>query len=225
MKASKFSEAQIAFVVKQAEDGTPIGEVCRKAGISDATLLQLAQKICRSDAVRDEAIAAARGGERQAEADCCRPVAGQGDASGRAVKKALKPARKRKLVDTIKADWKVSIRRACSVLKIDRSLYVYKSTRGEQAELKLKIKDICQTRVRYGYRRVHVLLKRDGWPVNPKRIYRLYKEMDLQLRTRFPSVGSRRSCEPTGRSRPIPITSGRWISFMTSWPPGARSGC
>lgn len=86
----------------------------------------------------------------------------------------------------IKTDWKVSIRRACAVLKIDRSLYVYKSRRGEQAELKLKIKDICQTRVRYGYRRVHVLLLRDGWAVNPKRIYRLYKEMGLQLRNKVP---------------------------------------
>ncbi len=38
MKASKFTQAQIAFVLKQAEDGTPIGEVCRKAGISDTTL-------------------------------------------------------------------------------------------------------------------------------------------------------------------------------------------
>jgi putative transposase len=37
MKRSKFSEAQIAFVLKQAEEGTTIGEVCRKAGISDAT--------------------------------------------------------------------------------------------------------------------------------------------------------------------------------------------
>lgn len=54
----------------------------------------------------------------------------------------MRPARKRKLVDTIKADWKVSIRRACAVLKIDRSLYVYKSKRSEQAELKLKIRDI-----------------------------------------------------------------------------------
>ncbi|MBB3465189.1 transposase InsO family protein [Rhizobium sp. BK377] len=72
------------------------------------------------------------------------------------------------------------------MLKIDRSLYVYKSRRGEQAELKLKIKEICQTRLRYGYRRVHVLLTRDGWPVNPKRIYRLYKEMDLQLRNKVP---------------------------------------
>ena len=37
MKASKFSEAQIAFVLKQAEDGTAVGEVCRKVGISEAT--------------------------------------------------------------------------------------------------------------------------------------------------------------------------------------------
>lgn len=37
MKASKFSEAQIAFVLKQAEDGVSVGEVCRKAGISEAT--------------------------------------------------------------------------------------------------------------------------------------------------------------------------------------------
>lgn len=44
MKASKFSEAQIAFVLKQAEDGTPIGEVCRKAGISDAILCNWRKK-------------------------------------------------------------------------------------------------------------------------------------------------------------------------------------
>jgi putative transposase len=67
-------------------------------------------------------------------------------------------------VDVIKAEWKVPLRCACSVLKIDRSLYVYKSKRGEQAELKLRFKNICKTRMRYGYRRV----QRDGWPINPK---------------------------------------------------------
>jgi putative transposase len=40
--------------------------------------------------------------------------------------------------------------------------------------------------VRYGYRRVHILLKREGWEVNPKRVYRLYKEMGLQLRNKVP---------------------------------------
>jgi putative transposase len=44
MKASKFSEAQIAFVLKQAEDGTAIGEVCRKAGISEATFYNWRKK-------------------------------------------------------------------------------------------------------------------------------------------------------------------------------------
>jgi putative transposase len=44
MKVSKFSEAQIAFVRKQAEDGTVIGEVCRKAGISEATFYNWCKK-------------------------------------------------------------------------------------------------------------------------------------------------------------------------------------
>ena len=49
----------------------------------------------------------------------------------------------------------MSARRTCSALKIDRALYVYKSKRGAQTNLKHKIKEICETCVRYGYRRVH----------------------------------------------------------------------
>lgn len=98
----------------------------------------------------------------------------------------MRPARRRRLVDEVRADWKVSIRRACATFRIDTSLYYYKSKRGEQADLKARIREIAQTRVRYGYRRVHVLLRREGWVVNPKRIYRLYKEMGLQLRNKTP---------------------------------------
>ena len=82
--------------------------------------------------------------------------------------------------------WNVSIRKTCDALSVDRSLYHYKGKRGEQADLKLRIKQICETRIRYGYRRVHVLLRREGWNVNPKRVYRLYKEMGLQLRNKVP---------------------------------------
>lgn len=89
-------------------------------------------------------------------------------------------------MDEVRASWKVSIRRACSALKVGRSLYTYKSRRGDQADLKTRIQEITRTRVRYGYRRVHVLLRQEGWAVNPKRIYRLYKEMDLQLRNKVP---------------------------------------
>ena len=80
----------------------------------------------------------------------------------------------------------MSARRACVTLQVARSLYIYKSRRSDQADLKVKIRDICETRVRYGYRRIHILLKREGWEVNAKKVYRLYKEMGLQLRNKVP---------------------------------------
>ena len=55
-----------------------------------------------------------------------------------------------------------------------------------QANLKKRIKEIAETRVRYGYRRIHVLLRREGWPVNAKPVYRLYRELGLQLRNKTP---------------------------------------
>lgn len=98
----------------------------------------------------------------------------------------MKPARKRQLIDEVRDVWKVSIRKACSALCVDRSLYSYKSKRGDQAALKHRIKEICETRVRFGYRRIHVLLRREGWEVNVKRVRRLYTEMGLQLRNKTP---------------------------------------
>jgi putative transposase len=86
----------------------------------------------------------------------------------------------------MRREWKVSIRRACAVLRARRSTYHYQHRRREQADLGKRIKEIAQTRVRYGYRRIHVLLRREGWQVNAKRIYRLYREMGLQLRNKTP---------------------------------------
>ena len=76
----------------------------------------------------------------------------------------MRPVRKRKLVAAVCGQWDVSIRRACRVLEFDTSTYHYKSRRSGQAGLEQRIKEICQTRVRYGYRRVYVLLRREGWP-------------------------------------------------------------
>lgn len=80
--------------------------------------------------------------------------------------KALRPGRRRELVDTVRKTWQVSIPCACDVLKAERSSYHYKSRRGDQADLKKRIKEIAETRVRYGYRRIHVLLVREGRRVN-----------------------------------------------------------
>ncbi|MBC4019331.1 IS3 family transposase [Siccirubricoccus deserti] len=68
----------------------------------------------------------------------------------------------------------MSARRACAVLKVPRSTYHHRSRRGgAQAELRQRIREIAGTRVRYGYRWIHVLLRREGWAVNAKRVWRL----------------------------------------------------
>jgi putative transposase len=83
-------------------------------------------------------------------------------------------------------DWHVSIRRACRVLLFDTSSYHYRARRRGQADIEKRIREICETRVRYGYRRIHVLLRREGWLINMKRVRRIYSELGLQLRNKTP---------------------------------------
>lgn len=78
----------------------------------------------------------------------------------------------------------MSERRACVVLCFGRSTYRYQGRRDEQAVLRMKIREIAAVRVRYGYQRIHVLLRREGWAVNHKRVYRLYCEEGLNLRAK-----------------------------------------
>lgn len=73
-------------------------------------------------------------------------------------------------------------RRACSLVGLQRSSYYYRKHRNPQDELRIRLKDLAATRVRYGYRRLHVLLVREGWSINHKRVYRLYKQEGLSLR-------------------------------------------
>ena len=87
----------------------------------------------------------------------------QGDASERHQTKALRPAQHRELVDRERYEWDKSIRRICEVLSVDRSTYHYQSKRADQAGLKKRIKEICETRVHYEYRQVWALLRREGW--------------------------------------------------------------
>lgn len=80
----------------------------------------------------------------------------------------------------------MSERRSCAVLRFDRKTHRYRSIRSDQAPLRNRIKEIAATRVRDGYRRIHILLRREGWPVNVKRVHRLYRLEGLNLRAKRP---------------------------------------
>ncbi len=71
-------------------------------------------------------------------------------------------------------------------MMISRSLYHYRSVAADQTPLRNRIKEIAATRVRYGYKRIYVVLRREGWRINHKRVYRLYKQDGLSLFERRP---------------------------------------
>jgi putative transposase len=65
---------------------------------------------------------------------------------------------------------------------VPRTTNDYRSKAKDQSALCIRIRDLAQARVRYGYRRLHILLLREGWKVNHKRVYRLYRQEGLSLR-------------------------------------------
>ena len=73
-------------------------------------------------------------------------------------------------------------KRACPVIRLGRSTYHRKSKARDQTPLRTRLRELAAARPRFGYPRLHVLLRREGWKVNIKRVYRLYKLEGLNVR-------------------------------------------
>src|SRR5204863_5006155 len=96
--------------------------------------------------------------------------------------------------------YQLSERRACRSVAVCRALVRYRSRRPSQAPLRARLRELAAVRLRAGYQQLYVLLRREGWRVNHKRIYRLYTEEGLALRRRRP----RRHRSAVLRVRPAP---------------------
>jgi putative transposase len=94
------------------------------------------------------------------------------------------PVAKRQAVAHACTAHEVSERRACQALGFDRSTVRYRSRRPDDGAVRLRIRELAQLRRRFGYRRLHFLLKREGLAMNQKRFRRLYREEGLQVRKR-----------------------------------------
>ena len=98
----------------------------------------------------------------------------------------MRPALRREVVAVLRGSYRVSERRACHATGFHHSSQRYRPRRDPQVELRMRLRDLVVSRVRYGYRRLHVLLRREGWPVNYKRTYRLLAEEGLAIRSKLP---------------------------------------
>lgn len=92
------------------------------------------------------------------------------------------PAARREAVEHLQEQHGFSQRRACRLTGTNRSSLFYQAQRPSDGELRQRLKELAQERPRYGYPRLTLLLRREGWRVNRKKVYRLYREENLKLR-------------------------------------------
>ena len=113
----------------------------------------------------------------------------------------------REAVAHLQACHGMSERRACRVIDADRKSVRYRSTRDDDADLREKLRELANQRRRFGYRRLHILLRREGVMINRKKTQRIYREEGLAVRRRR----SRRRAVGTRAPAPVlALPNQRW---------------
>ena len=135
-------------------------------------------------------------------------------------KKMVGPVVKREAVAHLRAKLGLSERRACKIVGADRKMIRYQSCRPPEVELRTRLRDLANERRRFGYRRLFILLRREGEPSGINRIDRLYREEGLTVRKR------RARRKAIGTRAPLLVeakANARWsLDFMHD--PAARQG-
>jgi transposase InsO family protein len=125
------------------------------------------------------------------------------------------PGARRAAALYLRQAYEMSERRACRVIGTDRTSVRYQGVRPTDDALRERLKALAQERRRFGYRRLHVLLRREGRAVNKKRVQRLYREERLTVRGAADANGR---WERGGRSRRRwqPTSAGAWTPARTA---------
>src|SRR5215213_9618628 len=156
----------------------------------------LAQPLRRHEGRCHEAPQGAGGRERPPQEDRRRAGCGHRHPEGGEPKKLLSPSRRRAAVEHVRRHLGVSERRACRVIAQPCSSQRYAGQKAERdRRLAERMVELSRENPRYGYRRVWALLRREGWPVNKKRVHRLWRQEGLKVpekqhkRQRLPILG------------------------------------
>ena len=118
------------------------------------------------------------------------------------------PTQVRAVVAWARDSYRLSERRACQAVGANRSSVRYRSVRQSRDTLRGRLRELAAVRVSWGYKRLHVLLRREGWRVNHKLVYRLYTEERLALKRRRPK--RRKSAAPREVRPLVSRANERW---------------
>ena len=87
-------------------------------------------------------------------------------------------------MDHLVERFRVGRRRACGLVLLCRATFYYGAHRPDDTPIRARLRDLAQARQRWGYQRLHILLRREGWLINKKRTHRIYREEGLSVRTK-----------------------------------------
>lgn len=124
--------------------------------------------------------------------------------------KSYKAFRRRPLVEYLEQGYLVSERHACKVLEVARATHRYEGRQEQWIELRMRMREIAQTRIRYGYRMIRVLLNREGWKVGKDLVYRLNMRDSKAIQSRFFISDRKRLHSVRQRLRHCAFGNSRW---------------
>lgn len=181
IRKARFTEHQIIAVLKSVEAGRTVKDVCREAGISEASYYNWKAKFGgmeASDIKKMKDLEDENRRLKQMFADLSLECRALKDV----IEKALKPAIKRELVSYLTAQFAMSLRQACRILSLSRTVFRYQPDTQRDEPVIMALTVAAERYPRYGYKRFFQVLRRQGNAWNHKRVHRIYFLLKLNFR-------------------------------------------
>ena len=222
MRKARFTEHQIITVLKSVEAGRTVKDVCREAGISEASYYNWKAKFGgmeASDIKKMKDLEDENRRLKQMFADLSLECRALKDV----IEKSLKPAIKRELVNYLAAHYAMSIRHACRTLSLSRTVFRYLPDTRRNEPVIVALTAAAERYPRYGFKKLFQVLRRQGNAWNHKRVHRIYCLLKLNFRRKGNSVCRYITRLHWQRLRRL-IRAGPSILCTTHWSAGGAFG-